>query len=163
MNTTPKQLRGEALRKALDLKTHPEGGYYSEIHRSEAQVQHNGKPRAAMTSIYFLLTQGQVSRWHVVDAEEAWHYYEGDPIELYVMPPDFSKVEKISLGVFDNNGTKPVHVVPSGWWQASRTSDEYSLCGCTVAPGFEFSGFRMLNEAEQTAVKQQFPELVFLV
>lgn len=163
MNTTSGQLRSEALRNELDLKTHPEGGYYSEIHRSEAQVQHNGKPRAAMTSIYFLLTQGQVSRWHVVDAEEAWHYYEGDPIELYVMPPDFSKVEKISLGVFDSNGTKPVHVVPSGWWQASRTSAEYSLCGCTVAPGFEFSGFRMLNETEQTAVKQKFPELAFLV
>ncbi|HTF03172.1 MAG TPA: cupin domain-containing protein [Bacteroidia bacterium] len=155
--------RSEVLIKKLDLKPHPEGGYYSEIHRSKTQVQHAGKPRTASTSIYFLLAYGQVSRWHVVDADEAWHFYEGQPLELYIMPPDFSKVEKISLGTYHRDGVKPVHVVPAGWWQASRTSDEYTLCGCTVAPGFEFSGFRMLNDAEKATVKGKFPALEFLV
>ena len=155
--------RAEELLQTLRLQPHPEGGYYSEIHRSAMQVQHNGKPRSSMTSIYFLLTRGQVSRWHVVDAEEAWHYYEGQPIELYIMPPDFSNVEKISLGIPGSDGTKPVHVVPAGWWQASRSSGEYSLCGCTVAPAFEFSGFRMLNEEEKVVVKKKFPALEFLV
>ena len=155
--------RAAELLKKLDLQPHPEGGYYSEIHRSSAQVQHNGKSRSALTSIYFLLTRGDVSRWHVVDADEAWHFYEGDPIELYIMPPDFSNVEKIMLGIFHANGTKPVHVVPAGWWQASKSSGEYSLCGCSVAPGFEFSGFRMLNEEEKAGVKEDFPALEFLL
>lgn len=155
--------RPEELLKNLALKAHPEGGFYSEIYRSSNPVQHNGKSRSALTSIYFLLMRGQVSRWHVVDADESWHFYEGDPIELYIMPPDFSKIEKISLGTFNNNETKPVQIVPAGWWQASRTSGEYSLCGCAVAPGFEFSGFRMLNEIEKTTVADKFPGLKFLL
>src|ERR1041385_1412540 len=122
--------RAEILQKELGLLAHPEGGFYSEIYRSTMKVQVNGKDRAALTSIYFLLTRGQVSRWHVVDADEAWHYYEGSPLELHVMPPDFSSVEIIRLGPF-GNGIKPVHVVPAGWWQASITSGEHTLTGCT--------------------------------
>jgi uncharacterized protein len=156
--------RATQLQHQLSLLPHPEGGFYSEIYRSEITVQHDNKPRAAMTSIYFLLVKGNVSRWHVVDADEVWHFYEGDAIELYVMPPDFSRIEKITLGKFDaEHNAKPVHVVPAGWWQASRSSGEYSLCGCTVAPAFAFEGFRMLNADEQTVVKNKFPELDFLV
>lgn len=163
--------RAEQLRKELSLLSHPEGGYYSEIYRSEMKValEVSGGTtrhllRSAMTSIYFLLTKGDVSRWHVVEADEAWHFYEGDAIELYIMPPDFSRVEKIMLGTFDaDKNVQPVHVVPAGWWQASRSSGEYSLCGCTVAPGFEFAGFRMLNEEEKVVVREKFVELEFLV
>jgi predicted cupin superfamily sugar epimerase len=99
----------------------------------------------------------------VVDADEVWHYYEGSPLELYVMPPDFSEVKKIMLGQFRSSEIKPVHVIPAGWWQAAKATDEYTLCGCTVAPGFEFSGFRMLNETEKVSVKEKFPDLEFLV
>jgi len=154
--------RSDLLRSQLSLLPHPEGGYYSEIHRSAMNVVHNGKNRSALTSIYFLLTRGDVSRWHVVDADEAWHFYEGDPVELYIMPPDFSSIEKISLGTYDGNGTKPTHVVAAGWWQASRSNGEYSLVGCTVAPGFEFEGFRMLNDEEKIKVKKLYPEISFL-
>lgn len=126
------------------------------------QVQHNGKSRSALTSIYFLLTRGDVSRWHVVDADETWHYYEGDPVELYIMPPDFSSVKKILIGMF-GEVAKPTHVVPAGWWQASRSSGEYSLVGCTVAPGFEFEGFRMLNDREKIIVNSIHPDLHSLV
>lgn len=150
------------LRSHLSLLPHPEGGFYSEIFRSEMLIQHNGKSRSALTSIYFLLTRGDVSRWHVVDADETWHYYEGDPVELYIMPPDFSTVEKIMIGTY-GEGVKPTHVVPAGWWQASRSSGEYTLVGCTVAPAFEFEGFRMLNEEEKVVVRETFGELEFLV
>jgi uncharacterized protein len=164
-NMKPRNSKARAgeLIERLDLKPHPEGGFYSEIHRSDFQVQHDGKSRAALTTIYFLLMNHQFSRWHVVDADEVWHYYEGSPLELYVMPPDFSKVEIITLGQYHPEGIKPVHVVPAGWWQAARASDEYTLCGCTVAPGFEFSGFRMMNETEQAEVKEVYPDLEFLV
>lgn len=129
---------------------------------------YNGDDRAAMTSIYFLLSQarpdepfgrGQFSRWHVVDADEAWHFYEGDALELYIMSPDFSSVEKIILGKYEHGTSNPVHIVPAGWWQAAKATGEYSLAGCTVAPGFEFAGFRMLNNAEKEIVSAKFPDL----
>lgn len=161
MNSASEHLRAETLRNELSLLPHPEGGFYSEIHRSEMQVQHNGRDRSALTSIYFLLTRGDVSRWHVVDADETWHYYEGNPVELYIMPPDFSCVEKILIGTY-GDGIKPTHVVPAGWWQASRSSGEYTLVGCTVAPAFEFEGFRMLNTDEKVEVKKLYPEIEFL-
>jgi predicted cupin superfamily sugar epimerase len=162
MKSNPK-LRAAELIKSLNLQPHPEGGHYSEIYRSSEKVEHNGKSRSALTTIYFLLGDNQSSRWHVVDADEIWHYYEGSSLELYVMPPDFSKVEKIMLGNFHPGSVKPVHVVPAGWWQAAKASDEYTLCGCSVAPGFEFSGFRMLNEDEMPVVKEKFPDLDFLI
>lgn len=132
----------------LNLQPHPEGGWYAEIYRSTQRVIADNNQRSAMTSIYFLLAEKQVSRWHCVDADEAWHFYEGNTLELLVAPPDFSRIEIISLGeVRDNNN--PIHVVPAGWWQAARSTGEFSLVGCTVAPGFEFSGFRFLNDDEK--------------
>lgn len=163
MNPTDLKLRAAELIKSLDLKPHPEGGHYSEIYRSSDKVEHHGKSRSALTTIYFLLENHRFSRWHLVDADEIWHYYEGDKLELYVMPPDFSQVEIITLGPFDVKGVKPVHVVPAGWWQAARASDNYTLCGCSVAPGFEFSGFRMMNEAEKADIKETYPDLEFLL
>jgi uncharacterized protein len=146
-------MNSKDLVQKLSLLPHPEGGYYREIYRSGAK---DGK-RAAMTSIYFLLERGQVSRWHVVDADEAWHFYEGGPLELLVMPPDFSRVERYLLGEV-SAGNEPVFVVPAGWWQAARPVKDYALAGCTVAPGFEFAGFRFLEEEEKRIVAKTFPE-----
>lgn len=150
--------QSEQLVRGLGLLPHPEGGYYKEIYRSASEVNYHNKSRAALTTIYFLLEKGQASRWHEVDADEVWHYYEGDTLELYLMPPDFSRVEKIVLGEV-SAGLKPVHVVPAGWWQAAKPSGEYALCGCTVAPGFEFAGFRFLNEEEKIKVKSSVQNL----
>ena len=141
----------------LHLQPHPEGGWFKEIHRSVQNVKVNEKPRSAMTSIYFLMEENQVSRWHEVDADEAWHFYEGDALELLIAPPDFSRVEKISLNEHSKNGS-PVFVVPAGWWQAARSTGAYSLVGCTVAPGFEFSGFRFLTPEEKQRMDENNPE-----
>jgi predicted cupin superfamily sugar epimerase len=157
--------RSSQLIHSLALHPHLEGGHYREIYRSENQLQYFNARRALLTTIYFLLEKNQVSRWHLVDADEVWHYYEGDALELYLMPPDFSRVEKIMLGKTSAD-TIPVHVVPAGWWQAAKPSDgneEYVLCGCTVAPGFEFSGFRFLREDEKTIVSQHHPQTEFLL
>ena len=151
----------------LQLQPHPEGGWYREIYRSPLQVEFNGKSRASLTSIYFLLAQDQVSRWHVVDADEAWHFYEGSSLELLVVPPDFSRMEIITLGEVGEarpddpvgRGEVPVYVVPAGWWQAARSKGPFTLVGCTVAPGFEFSGFRFLSEEEKIRMNSINPEL----
>jgi predicted cupin superfamily sugar epimerase len=115
----------------LDLKPHPEGGYFRETFRDA------GNGRAHSTAIYFLLKAGDVSRWHRVDAAEVWHFYRGAPLELkigrdtYILGPDIDEAQVPQL------------VVPPDAWQAARSLGDYTLVGCTVAPGFEFSKFEM--------------------
>ncbi len=122
----------EALIARLGLKAHPEGGHFRETFRDEVQGR-----RSFSTAIYFLLQAGQVSRWHRVDAAEVWHFYRGAPLELKI-----GKTLHV-LGPDVGAGQAPQIVVPAGQWQAARSLGDYTLVGCTVAPGFEFSGFEM--------------------
>jgi predicted cupin superfamily sugar epimerase len=127
--------------QALQLVAHPEGGWYREIYRSGDRVQRGVESRSATTAIYYLLEQQQLSRWHVVDADEIWHFYGGAPLELLAYDPEARRLKRHLLHTVAP-AARPVGVVPSGVWQAARSLGEYSLVGCTVSPGFEFSGFK---------------------
>ena len=122
----------------LELKRHPEGGWYRQM------FQDNPTPdgRAKSTAIYYLLEGGDLSHWHRVDAAEIWHYYAGAPLELNVSPDGKEKTSQI-LGIDFATGQRPQIVVPTGQWQSARSLGDWTLCGCTVAPGFEFDGFEM--------------------
>jgi hypothetical protein len=121
----------------LDLQPHPEGGHYRETFRDDC-----GKSgRALSTAIYFLLKRGERSHWHRVDAAEVWHYYAGDPLVLSIW--DDAGVRDVTLGADLASGERPQAVVPAGAWQAARTGGKFTLVGCTVAPGFEFSTFEL--------------------
>jgi len=150
--------RAAALIKRLNRAPHPEGGHYRQIYKSPARVQVARGERAALTTIYFLLAAGEQSRWHQVRSEEAWHFYEGDPLELLVMDPGMTAVETIRLGSTADGAR--VHVVPADWWQAARPCGEYALVGCTVAPGFEFADFAFLTDVEP--LQRIRPDLVSL-
>ncbi|MGL4598623.1 MAG: cupin domain-containing protein, partial [Bacteroidia bacterium] len=93
--------RAITLINQLALQPHPEGGFFRELHRSAEQVDFHGKKRDALTTIYFLLPENECSRWHLVDADEVWHYYEGAPLDLYLAPADASYITHIRLGTFD--------------------------------------------------------------
>jgi uncharacterized protein len=121
----------------LQLAPHPEGGWYREIYRSTDRVQRGEQSRSATTAIYYLLEQHQLSRWHVVDADEIWHFYGGTSLELLAYDPASRQLQRHVL-----SAATPVGVIPAGVWQAARSLGEYSLVGCTVSPGFEFSGFQ---------------------
>lgn len=122
----------------LGLAPHPEGGYFRETYRDEANVA----GRSNSTAIYFLLAEGQSSHWHRVDASEVWHWYAGAPLELGVAPPD-GKETVTRLGSDFAAGERPQAVVPPGHWQRARTLGAWTLVGCTVAPGFTFEGFEL--------------------
>ncbi len=129
----------------LQLAPHPEGGWYREVYRSPRRVVADGAERSALTSIYYLLEQGQMSRWHVVDADEAWHFYAGAVLALYTYDAQERLLERHLLAPpGQDRGTVPVHVVRAGLWQGARSLGAWSLVGCSVAPGFEFSGFRFV-------------------
>src|SRR5262245_9093026 len=136
----------------LELVPHPEGGFYRQIWRGPLGVEPvDGRGRrAALTSIYYLLPLGAISRWHRVRSDEVWHHYEGAPLELLVVPPGQDRLERARLGPLDT-GQQPVHCVPATWWQAARSLGSYTLVGCTVGPGFEFSDFELLSEQKGRA------------
>jgi uncharacterized protein len=122
----------------LDLEAHPEGGYYRETFRDSTKAGE----RSASTAIYFLLKQGQISRWHRIDAVEVWHWYGGAPLRLQIRNPE-GPIETVLLGNSLLKGEQPQAVVPAQAWQTAETTGAWTLVGCTVAPGFEFAGFEL--------------------
>jgi predicted cupin superfamily sugar epimerase len=131
-------MTAEEIVRRLDLAPHPEGGWYRETFRDVAGA--DGRSRS--TAIYYLLAQGQRSHWHRVDAVEAWHWHAGAPLALSISAPD-GEPERLILGADLAADERPQAVVPQGWWQAAESLGDWSLVGCTVAPGFEFTGFEM--------------------
>ncbi|HSN70441.1 MAG TPA: cupin domain-containing protein [Steroidobacteraceae bacterium] len=146
--------RASELIRALRLEPHPEGGHYREIYRSAARVTPAGgrAPRRALTSIYYLLKRGELSRLHRVASDEVWHFYRGGTLELIWASDDFRVVTRTRLGNGDA-GSVPCAVVPAGHWQAALPLDGYALVGCTVAPGFEFDDFRLLRDDSQALAR----------
>jgi hypothetical protein len=129
----------------LGLEPHPEGGWYAETFRDAA-----GGPRGHSTAIYFLLEQGQLSAWHrVKDAAEVWHFYAGAPLALSMHEAGAGVVLEQVLGAALAAGERPQIVVPAGWWQSARSLGEWTLVGCTVAPGFDFAAFEMAEPGWQ--------------
>jgi hypothetical protein len=124
--------------RLLGLTPHPEGGHFRETFRDPAS---DGSGRAASTAIYFLLAAGEVSRWHRVDAAEAWHWYAGAPLALAIA--DGAGRRAIRLGADLAAGERPQAVVPAGAWQQAESLGSWTLVGCTVAPGFQFAGFEL--------------------
>src|SRR5581483_9443153 len=119
-----------------------------------------GAFRSASTAIYFLLGVGEFSAFHRVAADEAWHHYLGDPLELHTIDATGEHV-LVRLGKELLAGERPQHVVPAGTWQAARVAGSgFSLCGCTVAPGFDFADFEMPSRAELLARFPQHAELI---
>jgi predicted cupin superfamily sugar epimerase len=132
-------LTAAELIRLLDLQPHPEGGHYRETFRDTRTIETG---RAASTAIYFLLARGERSHWHRVDAVEVWHYYAGAPLTLEIAD-DKGSIERLTLGPDIAAGERPQGVVPAGAWQAAESLGDWTLTGCTVAPGFEFAGFEL--------------------
>lgn len=142
--------RVAVLISQLGLRAHPEGGYYAETFRSPHMVRPADQrgDRAGLTAIWFLLVNGAYSAWHRVESDESWHWYEGEPLELFVAPPEGGATTRVLLGPFATGGV-PQYVVPAGSWQAARPAGGYALVGCTVGPGFDFADFTMLRHVPE--------------
>lgn len=130
----PREQTAREVIDALGLERHPEGGWFRETFRDTAA---DDTGRARSTAIYYLLAEGEESARHRVDAVEVWHHYTGDALELTVGDTAYR------LGSDLAAGEVPQVVVPAHAWQAARPLGRWTLVGCTVAPGFEFSGFEL--------------------
>ena len=135
----------EATIRRLDLRPHPEGGFYRETFRSPLVLTlPDGRRRSAATAIHYLLPSGARSAWHRVASDEIWHHYDGGALRLY----------RLGLAPVRLDATQPQAVVPAGVWQAAETEDGAVLVGCTVAPGFDFEDFELGSADTLTA---EFP------
>src|SRR4030095_385197 len=159
--------RAAELIAALDLRPHPEGGFYRQMFRSKVQVTPLDQRglRAALTTIYFLLPEGSVSRWHQVASDEVWHFYEGDPLELLELSASGQSVLRHRLGPVDSGTDAPVCTIGAGIWQAARPLGAYAFVGCTVGPGFDWADFRMLadDHVRTAAVRAALRDLAMLI
>ncbi len=140
----------QSIIENLNMLTHPEGGYFAEHYRSSESFSPAGfdGQRSYATSIYFLLEKGQFSAMHKIKSDEIWHFYLGEPLEIIEIEPNGNLI-KTKLGQNFNNGEVLSYVVKAENWFGSRPLDgsEFSLVGCTVSPGFNFSDFEMPTKA----------------
>lgn len=124
----------------LELQPHPEGGHYRETFR-DSRTDASG--RALSTAICFLLARGERSHWHRIDAVEIWHYYAGHALSLKIAQDGGE--QSVRLGPDLAAGEVPQAIVPARAWQAATTTGDWTLVGCTVAPGFDFATFELAN------------------
>lgn len=131
------------LVKKLDLLPHPEGGYYKQVYRSDDTVSSpkHGLARPSLTHIYFLLLKGQVSRFHRVLHDEVWNHYAGAPLRLFHLHQQQLTEQRLGTEDFEF-----ASVVRAGHYQAAESMGDYTLVGCSVAPGFDFADFSFIEE-----------------
>ncbi|MBB4707345.1 hypothetical protein XarbCFBP8130_00860 [Xanthomonas arboricola] len=138
-----------SLIRSLELAPHPEGGHFRRVYASARQVSEGDQPRPALTAIRFLLAAGESSAWHRVDAEEVWHWQQGDALELSIYDEASGQLQRLILDAAERG--EPMHVVSAGCWQAARSLGDFTLVGCTVSPGFVWEGFALLDGASLLA------------
>ena len=147
---------------ALGLSPHPEGGFFRETFRAQASVTapFAQVSRAASTAIYFLLRAGEFSAFHTVSSDEVWHHYSGATLELHTIDRA-GRHQRVELGPNLQHGECPQWVVPAGRLQAARViGDGFALCGCTVAPGFDFADFNLPSRSELTMRHPALADLI---
>jgi uncharacterized protein len=147
---------------ALQLKPHPEGGFYRETYRALLQIEKSALrglfkgDRSASTAIYFLIDGDNFSAFHRIASDEMWHFYAGGPLAVEIIDPA-GRYSQILVGNDPEGGEQFQAVVPAGFWFAShvRSPGSYSLVGCTVAPGFDFAEFEI---AQRAALIAEYPQ-----
>ncbi len=146
----------------LKLANHLEGGAFREIYRAAlmlpqtALAEAHKADRNAMTSIYYLLQQGDFSALHRIASDEVWHFYDGAPLSIFEIEPTGVLTEHL-LGKDLDKGQSPVVIISAGSWFGSRVKEGggFTLCGCSVAPGFDFQDFEL---ADRGALIAQYPQ-----
>lgn len=148
----------------LDLRPHPEGGYFRETYRAAETIAGDALPkgfdgpRAFATAIYFLLTREAFSAFHRIRSDELWHFYAGDPVTLAILDADGKgQLATQCLGRDPARGAMPQVVIPAGAWFAAEVASagSFALVGCTVAPGFDFADFEL---AERGRLVERYPQ-----
>lgn len=157
---------GKYFVEKLNMKEHPEGGYYNECLRSGDKIDATSVDpsfvgeRRLWTSIYFLLKDRDVSRFHRLKSDEIWYYHSGVPMVIHIINKN-GELERVKLGVDIERGERPQVLIPKGSiFGAIMDGTGYSLAGCMVSPGFEFNDFELLEREE---LIKMYPQHEFII
>lgn len=149
----------------LDLQAHPEGGHFKEVYRSEESIASQALPnrfsgdRSLATSIFYLLRKGEISKFHKIKSDEIWHFYDGAPIHIIQIDIE-GKLTKNKLGIDAGNEMRPQLVVHAGDWFAAQSLGDYTLAGCTVSPGFDFTDFEIADRKKLISSFRQHQQII---
>ena len=124
------------LIKKLKLTPHPEGGHFAESFRDN---------KGNVSLIYYLLQEGETSHWHKLTKNEILHFYDGDPVEIF-LSKDKKEISTIILGRNINNQEYLHYVIKSQTWFGMKSTGSWSLIGCTVAPAFDYKDFELASK-----------------
>lgn len=145
----------------LDLKAHPEGGFYRETYRSNDLIPIGTFDRFpylrnTSTAIYFLLPSEKISAFHRILSDELWFFHAGSSLLIHSLD-NVSGLQTHRLGLDIEKGDQPQITIPAQCWFGSEVEDpeSYSLVSCTVAPGFDFTDFEM---AKREKLSEEYPE-----
>ncbi|MGA2404955.1 MAG: cupin domain-containing protein [Syntrophobacteraceae bacterium] len=146
----------------LNLAEHPEGGCFAPVFRASEQLSKDGLPdrftgnRAIVSCIYYLLKRGEFSAFHRLKSVEIWNFFEGDPLTIHVIDPLGGLTQKRLGRNFDMGESFQVVIEPGSWFAAEqRGPGEFTLVGCTVAPGFEYEDMEIAGRDE---LKARYPQ-----
>ncbi|MEM7755416.1 MAG: cupin domain-containing protein [Planctomycetota bacterium] len=148
-----------------------EGGWFRETYKASGTIPAEALPghggaRAFSTQIYYLLRSGSASKLHRVKSDEVFHHYLGDSVSQVRLDIE-GRVNVVEIGGDLRAGQRPQVVVPAGWWQGAVLSSEvgvatgseggagWALMGCTVAPGFEWDDFELIDPERDAAVVER--------
>lgn len=150
--------RAQELIDQLGLLPHPEGGFYRETYRSETTL--NGTERQLMTSIYFLLTGENYSRFHRITSDETWYFHEGNTLLVHTIDGETHTAHH--LGLANEAGNQPFLIVKGGTIFGSEVKDRsgYALVSCAVAPGFDFADFELFTASDLLPRYPQHKEII---
>lgn len=142
----------------LNLKPHPEGGFYAETYRSEETIPN--KDRQLMTAIYFLLTSDNVSRFHRIKSDELWFFHAGSPLIVHTLDENGHTEHKV--GINASNGESPQLLVKKNTIFGSSVMEEkgYSLVSCVVSPGFDFKDFELFTKEDLLPLFQEHEAII---
>ncbi|MDR0893914.1 MAG: cupin domain-containing protein [Prevotellaceae bacterium] len=133
----------------LNMRPHPEGGYYKETYRSaETLTTDDGRTRNLSTAIYYLMCDNNISHLHRIKSDEVWLFHQGEPVELIIIEQNNLRIELLGNNL--TTGERPQAVAPAGSWFGARIKNRkgHALVSCTVAPGFVFEDFELGKESD---------------
>lgn len=156
----------EEYAQSLNLQRHPEGGRFAESYLSTKTINRNemqeeAEKRNLWTSIYYLLTKGEVSHFHKLKSEEIWYLHDGGPLDIHMIHPD-GTYEVGKLGRDVANGEQPQILIPAGviFGAALHKDTEFALAGCMVAPGFDYADFTLMERADLLAIFPMHEQII---
>lgn len=144
----------------LQMKSHPEGGFYAETYRSDSELETENGPRQLITSIFFLLRSEDVSHFHRIKSDELWFWHEGSGLSVHLLGENGHEIQK--LGPVDERGALPQHLVKANTIFGSSVdeSESYALVSCVVAPGFDFRDFELFQTEDLLPLYPKASEII---